>query len=180
MSGSELWQVFMFTCRCPNVKSCFFSTWSFRCKTAAQIQLGVKSSYTTLIHFTPLCATFAMITYTSSWWVMRSSLQPVPYSRLLWIRSSGLTVTDNKNDMSEFDPECRGGVRWTQSGRYVYWLCTSQNGKLLSCGLRIKRSHGSPWRSGCNHHTANWLIYYSLFYVPRKNFSLIWRRQHYW
>jgi hypothetical protein len=37
--------------------------------------------------------------------------------------------------------------------------------------------HGSPWRNGCNHHTANWLIDYSLLYVPRKNFSLIGRRQ---
>ena len=42
MSGADLRQVRMFTCSCPNVKSCFFSTWSFRCKTAAQIQLGVK------------------------------------------------------------------------------------------------------------------------------------------
>jgi hypothetical protein len=30
-----------------------------------------------------------------------------------------------------------------------------------------KISHGWPWRSGCNLHTANW------FYVPLKNFSLM-------
>jgi hypothetical protein len=35
------------------------------------------------------------LAYTSSWWVTRS-LRPVLYSRLLWIRSSGVTVTENK------------------------------------------------------------------------------------
>jgi hypothetical protein len=93
MSSSDMWQVSMFTCRCPKSKVVSSALGPSVVKQQLRFNLhGLKSSYTTLIHFTPLCATFTMITYTSSWWVTRS-LRPVFYSRLLWIRSSGVTVT---------------------------------------------------------------------------------------
>jgi hypothetical protein len=87
---------------------------------------------------------------------MRSSLPPVPYSQLLWIRSSGVIVSENEIQVIQCNINTipilihqmhisTNQVNWYiriwskgQEHSLVYWLCTSQDGKLLSYGLRIK------------------------------------------